>query len=50
MNAHEATGIRELTAAELNKVSGGGIDGSIDRDPVVKPPQPIEPRTNIPST
>jgi hypothetical protein len=36
--------IRELTAAEVNEVSGGGIDGGIDRDPVLKPHQPIEPK------
>jgi hypothetical protein len=41
--------IRELTVAELNEVSGGGIDGGIDRDPVVKPPQPIEPKDEYPS-
>ena len=49
MNEQATTEICELTAAELNEVSGGGIDGGIDRDPVVKPPQPIEPKDGYPS-
>ena len=41
MNEQATAEIRELTAAELNEISGGEIDGGIDMDPVVKPPQPI---------
>jgi hypothetical protein len=37
-------GVSLLTEIEVDAVQGGGIDGGIDRYPVLKPHEPIEPK------
>jgi hypothetical protein len=39
-----APGVCLLTDVEIDAVQGGGVDGGIDRDPVLKAPEPIEPK------